>query len=123
MVWVLASLAVFWIACEAAIVWLVKLLRDRQDRQNDLGNSLIEESTMTGNLNFLATVKGSERYVFLYEDGREQDLLRTFGRFASNPELSFTWYDAAVMSQKVRESIAEIQRAKADETHAANRRF
>ena len=28
--------------------------------------------------------------------------LRTLGRFASNPELSFTWYDAAVLSQKVR---------------------
>jgi hypothetical protein len=26
------------------------------------------------------------------------------GRFASNPELSFTWYDAAVLSQKVRNS-------------------
>jgi len=25
-----------------------------------------------------------------------------FGRFACNPELSFTWYDAAVLSQRVR---------------------
>jgi hypothetical protein len=30
--------------------------------------------------------------------------LRTLGRFASNPELSMTWYDAAVLSQKVRQS-------------------
>jgi hypothetical protein len=29
--------------------------------------------------------------------------LRTLGRFASNPELSFTWYDAAVLSQKIRQ--------------------
>jgi hypothetical protein len=26
------------------------------------------------------------------------------GRFASNPELSFTWYDAAVLSQKIRQT-------------------
>ncbi len=26
------------------------------------------------------------------------------GRYASNPELSFSWYDAAVLSQKIRQS-------------------
>jgi hypothetical protein len=26
------------------------------------------------------------------------------GRFASNPNLSFTWYDAAVLSQKIRQT-------------------
>jgi hypothetical protein len=31
--------------------------------------------------------------------------LRVLGRFASNPELSFTWYDAAVLSQKVRHNV------------------
>ena len=34
-------------------------------------------------INVLALLKGGERYVFLYEDGREQDLLRTFGRAES----------------------------------------
>jgi hypothetical protein len=29
-------------------------------------------------------------------------MLRTFGRYASDPELSFSWYDAAVLSQKLR---------------------
>ena len=122
MVWVLASLAVFWIACEAAIVWLVSR-QNRREPQDRRERSPLEDIMATHDLNFLAILKGSERYVFLYEDGREQDLLRTFGRFASNPELSFTWYNAAVLSQKVRESIAEIQRAKANETPAANRRF
>jgi len=27
---------------------------------------------------------------------------RSFGRFASDPELSFSWYDAALLSQRVR---------------------
>lgn len=54
-------------------------------------------------INILALVKGSERYVFLYTASTRTDLFRTLGRFASNPELSFTWYDATVLSQKVRE--------------------
>lgn len=55
--------------------------------------------------NVLALVKGDERYVFLYDDDRRSDALRVLGTFASNPELSFTWYDAAVLSQKIRGQI------------------
>jgi hypothetical protein len=54
-------------------------------------------------INVLALVKGSERYVFLYDDGSRAETLRMLGRYASNPDLSFTWYDAAVLSQKVRQ--------------------
>jgi len=50
-----------------------------------------------------ALVKGNERYVFLFVVSRRSELLHTLGRFASNPELSFSWYDAAVISRKVRE--------------------
>lgn len=49
----------------------------------------------------VALVKGEERYVFLFDDASRADVLRTAGRFASNPELAFDWYDAAVVSQKV----------------------
>ena len=58
---------------------------------------------MTQEINVLALVKGSERYVFLYDDTSRAEALRVLGRFASNPELSFTWYDAAVLSQKIRQ--------------------
>jgi len=54
-------------------------------------------------INVLALVKGVERYIFLYTDEFRVETLRTLGRFASDPELSFTWYDAAVLSQKVRQ--------------------
>jgi hypothetical protein len=54
-------------------------------------------------INVLALVKGAERYVFLYDDASRAEALRTLGRYASNPELSFTWYDAAVLSQKIRQ--------------------
>ena len=48
-------------------------------------------------------VKGDERYVFLYDDASRAETLRMLGRFASNPDLTFTWYDAARLSQKIRQ--------------------
>lgn len=58
---------------------------------------------MSQDINVLALVKGQERYVFLYDDESRAETLRILGRYASNPELSFTWYDAAVLSQKIRQ--------------------
>jgi len=65
-------------------------------------------------INVLALVKGPERYVFLYDDANRAEALRVLGRFASNPELSFTWYDAAVLSQKIRQG---------SQKHAVSQRF
>ena len=62
---------------------------------------------MTQDINVLALVKGEERYVFLYDDSNRAETLRVLGRYASDPELSFTWYDAAVLSQKIRENQQE----------------
>jgi len=59
---------------------------------------------MTEDSQMAAVVKGRERYVFLWHDDRAGELLRILGRFAANPELSFTWYDAATMSQHIREA-------------------
>ena len=69
---------------------------------------------MSQDINVLALVKGAERYVFLYDDASRSETLRALGRYASNPDLSFTWYDAAVLSQKIRQ---ETQK------HKTTRRF
>ena len=65
---------------------------------------------MTQDINVLALVKGEERYIFLFDDDHRAEALRTLGKFASNPELSFSWYDAAVLSQRIRQA-AQEQRA------------
>ncbi len=57
---------------------------------------------MTNDINVLALVKGKERYIILYDDSQQAEALRTLGRQASNPELSFSWYDAAVLGKKIR---------------------
>jgi len=61
-----------------------------------------ESVTVSDDINVLALVKGQERYIFLYDDKNRSQALRVLGRYASNPELSFSWYDAAVLSQKIR---------------------
>ena len=53
-------------------------------------------------INVLALLKDGERYVFLYDDRSADQLLQTLGRFAADPELNFSWYDAAVLSQRIR---------------------
>ena len=58
---------------------------------------------MSEDVNILALSKGVHRYIFVYSDDRKKELLRQFGKFASNEELNFTWYDAAVLAKKVRE--------------------
>ena len=56
-------------------------------------------------INVLALVKGSEQYVFFFDDSNRTEMLRTLGRYAANPELSFSWYDAAVLSEKIRQAL------------------
>ena len=57
---------------------------------------------MSQDINVVALVKGEERYIFLFNDEKKSETLRTLGRYASDSKLSFSWYDAAVLSQKVR---------------------
>jgi hypothetical protein len=54
--------------------------------------------------NVLMLVKeNGERYIFQYDADTRSEVLRRLGRFASNPDLSFSWYDAAQLSQKIRQ--------------------
>jgi hypothetical protein len=57
---------------------------------------------MERGINVIALVKDAERYIFLYDGESAPALMQTLGRFAGDPELSFSWYDAAVLSQKIR---------------------
>lgn len=53
-------------------------------------------------LNIQVLQKGKEIYCFLYVDEQRNECIRTLGRFAANPELSFSWYDAAKLCQAIR---------------------
>jgi hypothetical protein len=55
---------------------------------------------MQRELNVLALHKGTEHYLFLYDDGSLPNLVDAFRQFASDQDLSFNWFDAAVMAEK-----------------------
>jgi hypothetical protein len=53
--------------------------------------------------NVLALIKGRERYVFVYDDVSRDALLDAFRDLAADPAMSFSWFDAAVLTDKARE--------------------
>lgn len=57
---------------------------------------------MSRAVNVLALVRDGQRYVFLYDDNSVDTVLSKLAEFASDPDLDFTWYDAAMLSQRVR---------------------
>jgi hypothetical protein len=60
---------------------------------------------MDQEINVLALVKGNERFIFLFDDRNRDATLRQLARFAADPELDFTWYDAAMLSRKIRDAV------------------
>lgn len=62
-------------------------------------------TTQPTSVNCTMLVRGAERYVFLWRRQDATELLRVFGSFAGDTELSFTWLDAARLSQRVQEEL------------------
>ena len=57
---------------------------------------------MSRAVNVLALVRDGQRYILLYDDSSVQQVLSQLAEFAVDPELDFTWHDAATLSQRVR---------------------
>jgi hypothetical protein len=53
--------------------------------------------------NFIAIVKGSERFWFFFDDTAESrhKLRELVGVMAADPQTNFNWLDAARVSQKI----------------------
>lgn len=56
----------------------------------------------------VCVMKGTERYLILYSEDNARLALQQLGRWAVNPELSFTWSDAATASGKVLHKRGEL---------------
>ncbi len=76
---------------------------------------------MARGVNVLALLKNGERYVFLYDDQSVETLLQTLGKYASDPDLNFSWYDAAVLSQRIKQGPTET--VSVPEPHINRHRF
>jgi hypothetical protein len=53
----------------------------------------MDNSVRSEQVNVIALVRGEEHYVFVFDPKRRTELLT----------MSFNWYDAAVLSQKIRD--------------------
>lgn len=63
----------------------------------------MSRSVPKGQVSVVTLVRGEEHYVFVFQPQKRTELLRLLGRYAADPNLSFNWYDAAVLSQRIRE--------------------
>ena len=53
----------------------------------------------------LVLSKGAEKFIFRYEDGREDKLLDALIEQAKDKRTDFDWFDAAVLSFKLTQSL------------------
>ena len=58
---------------------------------------------MRREFNILALIKGTERYVYVYDDQSRDMLIRSVRDQAADPHVSLNWFDAAVLVEKARE--------------------
>ena len=57
---------------------------------------------MTRELNVLALFKGTERYIFVYDDESREALIDDIRDKAADPSVLINWFDAAVLTERVR---------------------
>ncbi len=65
------------------------------------------EFVVTQELNVLALIKGQERFIFVYDDESVDTLIDEIRNQAADPAVTLNWFDAAVLTQRVRNPISE----------------
>jgi len=63
---------------------------------------------MNGILKQIALKREGQTYIFRFDDASHLALVRVLGRFAADPNLNFTWHDAAVMCKKARQEYGKV---------------
>ena len=58
-------------------------------------------------LNVLALFKGSERFIFVYDDDGRDTLIDDLRHKAADPAVALNWFDTAVLTERVRNPAPE----------------
>jgi hypothetical protein len=61
-----------------------------------------EGAGVTRERNVLALFKGNARYIFVYDDESRDALVDDIRDKAANPAITINWFDAAVLTERVR---------------------
>jgi hypothetical protein len=75
------------------------------DRHIAKNSSPVEGCPMKNAKRQLVLNKGAEKFIFRYEAGHEDDLLDALIDQAKNKRTAFDWFDAAVLSFKLTQSL------------------
>ena len=70
---------------------------------------------MRPELNVLALFKGTERFIFVYDDDSRDELIDDLRHKAADPAVAINWFDAAVLTERVRNPADEPDAAVADD--------
>ena len=62
---------------------------------------------MTHDLNVLALMKGSERFIFVFDDNSRDEILQAIRDRAACPRSTLSWADAAILTDRLRQQQAE----------------
>jgi len=57
-------------------------------------------------LNVLHHITTTDKYIYVFTDANRDATLRQIAQHAADPQLSLTWFDAAMLSKKIRETPA-----------------
>jgi len=72
-------------------------------------------------INFLSMRKGPERYFFFFDDASIDRTEEVLHRFASDPNLSLSWYDATILGDSLREMKAKLPELGPDDNERRQR--
>ena len=70
---------------------------------------------MTRELNVLALFKGTERFIFVYDDDSRDEVINDVRQKAADPAVVLNWFDAAVLTERIRNPQPESDLADAPE--------
>lgn len=70
---------------------------------------------MRPELNVLALFKGTERFIFVYDDDSRAELVDDLRHKAADPAVALNWFDAAVLTERIRNPAEEPDPVVADE--------
>jgi len=54
-------------------------------------------------INVIMLVRGKQHFIFLFDNKNRHGVLRQLAQFAADPEIQFSWRDAAMIGLKCRE--------------------
>lgn len=60
-------------------------------------------------VNVLALMKGDDRFVYVYDDESQEMTINAIRDHAANPQLSLTWFDAVVLTNRAREQVGPMR--------------